>query len=99
MGSAVLDSVLPPRKAGRAGTESPTGALKAIARSRSIRSHRRFALAILVTAVVLVLIGLYLGIGGGWLIALGGSWYYLIAGLAFLATAWLIWRRRTAARA
>ena len=54
-------------------------------------------MAILVTAVVLVLIGLYLGIGGGWLIALGGSWYYLIAGLAFLATAWLIWRRRTAA--
>jgi quinoprotein glucose dehydrogenase len=54
-------------------------------------------MAILVTAVVLALIGLYLGVGGAWLIALGGSWYYLIAGLAFLATAWLLWRRRAGA--
>ncbi len=54
-------------------------------------------MAILVTAIMLTLIGLYLGIGGGWLIALGGSWYYLVVGLAFLVAAWLVWRRRTAA--
>lgn len=54
-------------------------------------------MAILVTSILLALIGLYLGIGGGWLIALGGSWYYLIAGIAFVVTAALIWRRRSAA--
>ncbi|QDC00023.1 glucose/quinate/shikimate family membrane-bound PQQ-dependent dehydrogenase [Mesorhizobium sp. 8] len=54
-------------------------------------------MAILLTTLILALIGLYLGIGGGWLIALGGSWYYLIAGLAFLVTAFLVWRRSTTA--
>ena len=51
-------------------------------------------MAILVTAIILALIGLYLGIGGGWLIALGGSWYYLITGLATLVSsvvAGLLW--------
>ncbi|MDR7035107.1 glucose/quinate/shikimate family membrane-bound PQQ-dependent dehydrogenase [Mesorhizobium sp. BE184] len=54
-------------------------------------------MAVLITSIILALIGLYLGIGGGWLIAAGGSWYYLIAGLAFLATAFLLWRRRSTA--
>lgn len=54
-------------------------------------------MAVLITSIIVALIGLYLGIGGGWLISAGGSWYYLIAGLAFLATAYLLWRRRSAA--
>jgi quinoprotein glucose dehydrogenase len=48
-------------------------------------------------AVILAVIGLALIGGGGWLIALGGSWYYLIAGLAFLITAYLLMRRQPAA--
>ncbi|WP_191058184.1 glucose/quinate/shikimate family membrane-bound PQQ-dependent dehydrogenase [Geminicoccus harenae] len=50
------------------------------------------------TSVLLFLIALFLGIGGGWLIALGGSWYYLIAGIAFAAAAILVFRRRQGAR-
>ena len=49
------------------------------------------------TALVFTLIGLALGVGGAWLAALGGSWYYLLAGLAFLVTAFLLFRRRGAA--
>lgn len=51
-----------------------------------------------VTSVLLLAIALFLGIGGGWLVALGGDWYYLIAGIAFLATAFLVFRRRPGAR-
>ncbi|HTN97769.1 MAG TPA: membrane-bound PQQ-dependent dehydrogenase, glucose/quinate/shikimate family, partial [Nordella sp.] len=49
------------------------------------------------TALVFALIGLALGGGGLWLIVLGGSWYYLLAGLGFLVTAYLLWRGRAAA--
>ncbi|TPI59476.1 glucose/quinate/shikimate family membrane-bound PQQ-dependent dehydrogenase [Mesorhizobium sp. B3-1-7] len=52
-------------------------------------------MATTITSLVLFLIGLILGGGGIWLIALGGSWYYLIAGLVFLITAWLLFRRRS----
>ncbi|MBZ9765861.1 glucose/quinate/shikimate family membrane-bound PQQ-dependent dehydrogenase [Mesorhizobium sp. CA6] len=52
-------------------------------------------MAVTITSLVLFLIGLILGGGGIWLIALGGSWYYLIAGLVFLITAWLLFRRRS----
>src|SRR5262245_21568794 len=44
-------------------------------------------------AVLMLMIGVFLAIGGAWLILLGGSWYYLIIGIAFLATAWLLYRR------
>ncbi|WP_157019362.1 glucose/quinate/shikimate family membrane-bound PQQ-dependent dehydrogenase [Mesorhizobium xinjiangense] len=54
-------------------------------------------MAIAVTSLILTLIGLAVGAGGIWLIALGGSWYYLIAGLAFLVTATLLFRRSGAA--
>jgi hypothetical protein len=50
-----------------------------------------------VTAVVVGLFGLATLIGGGLLIGVGGSWYYAIAGLAMLATAWLLWRRNPVA--
>ncbi|RUX95969.1 membrane-bound PQQ-dependent dehydrogenase, glucose/quinate/shikimate family, partial [Mesorhizobium sp. M2A.F.Ca.ET.040.01.1.1] len=52
-------------------------------------------MAVTITSLVLFLIGLILGGGGIWLVALGGSWYYLIAGLVFLITAWLLFSRRS----
>ncbi|TIP05876.1 MAG: glucose/quinate/shikimate family membrane-bound PQQ-dependent dehydrogenase [Mesorhizobium sp.] len=52
-------------------------------------------MAVTITSLILFLIGLILGGGGIWLVALGGSWYYLIAGLVFLITAWLLFRRRS----
>ena len=52
-------------------------------------------MAVTITSLVLLLIGLVLGGGGIWLVSLGGSWYYVIAGLAFLVTAFLIFRRRS----
>ena len=45
-------------------------------------------------AIVLALIGIVLTIGGAWLVILGGSPYYLIAGIAMLASAWFLFRGR-----
>jgi quinoprotein glucose dehydrogenase len=39
------------------------------------------------------LTGLYLLIGGAWLLALGGSAYYVVAGIALAGVAWLLYRR------
>jgi quinoprotein glucose dehydrogenase len=52
---------------------------------------------LILTAIVLALIGLVLGAGGGWLLSLGGSPYYLVTGLGFLITAFLLLRRSAAA--
>lgn len=52
---------------------------------------------IVITVLFSALTGLYLLIGGIWLVKLHGSPYYLIAGLIMLATAWLLYRRRAAA--
>ena len=49
------------------------------------------------TAALIAIIGLVLTGGGGWLLSLGGSPYYLVTGLAFLATAILLFRRSGAA--
>ena len=43
---------------------------------------------------VLAVIGIVLTIGGAWLAVLGGSIYYLIAGVAMLASAWFLFRGR-----
>ena len=45
-------------------------------------------------ALVLALIGIVLAIGGAWLLILGGSIYYLIAGIALLASAWFLFQGR-----
>ncbi|HEV2596552.1 MAG TPA: membrane-bound PQQ-dependent dehydrogenase, glucose/quinate/shikimate family [Sphingomicrobium sp.] len=45
-------------------------------------------------ALVMALIGLTLSFGGAWLLILGGSLYYLVAGLAMLASAVLLFRGR-----
>lgn len=52
---------------------------------------------LIVTSIVLAVVGLYLTIGGLWLAILGGSLYYVIAGVALLANAVLVWRRRVSA--
>ncbi|WP_413742817.1 membrane-bound PQQ-dependent dehydrogenase, glucose/quinate/shikimate family [Sodalis sp. RH15] len=48
-------------------------------------------------ALLLLLIGLAMTIGGVWLTALGGSPFYLLAGIALLIDAGLAWRRHSAA--
>jgi quinoprotein glucose dehydrogenase len=45
-------------------------------------------------AIVMALIGVVLAIGGAWLVMLGGSLFYLIAGIALLVSAWLLFRGR-----
>lgn len=45
-------------------------------------------------AGVIGLIGLVLTVGGAWLAIVGGSPYYLITGIAMIASGWLLYRRR-----
>jgi quinoprotein glucose dehydrogenase len=47
-----------------------------------------------ILAIVMAIIGIVLTIGGAWLAVLGGSLYYLIAGIALLVSAWLLFRGR-----
>ena len=47
-----------------------------------------------ILAIVMAIIGLVLTAGGVWLAVLGGSIYYLIAGVAMLASAWFLIRGR-----
>src|SRR3954465_3176479 len=58
---------------------------------------KRRSLALIVTGILNILIGLALAVGGVWLIALGGSWYYAIAAVAFLLTGFLLFAVRPAA--
>lgn len=50
--------------------------------------------AVRTLAVVLILIGLVLAAGGGWLAVLGGSWYYLLAGIGLVVSGLLLFRGR-----
>jgi quinoprotein glucose dehydrogenase len=47
-----------------------------------------------ILAFFMALIGIALAIGGAWLLILGGSPYYLIAGLALLASGWFLLKGR-----
>jgi quinoprotein glucose dehydrogenase len=44
------------------------------------------------TGIFLILIGLYLTVGGGWLLALGGSPYYLVSGVVLILSGALLFR-------
>jgi len=49
-----------------------------------------------ITLVVLLLVALFLLIGGVWLASLGGSYYYVITGIILLIVSVLYWRRSSA---
>jgi quinoprotein glucose dehydrogenase len=53
----------------------------------------------IVSLLFSALTGLYLLVGGAWLLSLGGSAYYIVAGAALLGVAWLLVRRRPGALA
>jgi|GEM_PF-2594062 len=59
--------------------------------------HGPRPLRITLTALVVVVLGVVLAVGGGYLATLGGSWYYLIAGVGLLLVAGLLFARRRAA--
>ncbi|MBB4479947.1 glucose/quinate/shikimate family membrane-bound PQQ-dependent dehydrogenase [Rhizobium etli] len=54
-------------------------------------------MAIVITSILFIIIGLALGGGGLWLVTLGGSVFYLFAGLMFLITAGLLLMRKVVA--
>ncbi|MBY5441251.1 glucose/quinate/shikimate family membrane-bound PQQ-dependent dehydrogenase [Rhizobium leguminosarum] len=54
-------------------------------------------MAIAITSIFFIIIGLALGGGGLWLVTLGGSVFYLFAGLMFLITAGLLLMRKAVA--
>ena len=58
-------------------------------------THHRVAPTAL--GLLLVLVGLVVGTGGVWLMALGGSWYYLPAGLLLVLTGLLLLQGNPAA--
>jgi quinoprotein glucose dehydrogenase len=47
-----------------------------------------------VLGAVMLIIGIVLAIGGGWLIALGGSFYYLPVGISLIVAGVLLWQQR-----
>ena len=59
--------------------------------------HEPRPLRITLTAVLMLLLGALMAIGGAYLAMLGGSWYYLIAGVGLLVAAGLVFARRRAA--
>ncbi|NKJ90103.1 membrane-bound PQQ-dependent dehydrogenase, glucose/quinate/shikimate family [Rhizobium leguminosarum bv. viciae] len=54
-------------------------------------------MAIVITSIFFIIIGLALGSGGLWLVTLGGSVFYLFAGLMFVITAGLLLMRKAVA--
>jgi quinoprotein glucose dehydrogenase len=54
----------------------------------------RTSWAAIPVAILMAIVGIVLTIGGAWLAVLGGSIYYLIAGVALLASAWFLFRGR-----
>ncbi|EIM27858.1 glucose/quinate/shikimate family membrane-bound PQQ-dependent dehydrogenase [Microvirga lotononidis] len=52
---------------------------------------------LIVAAILALLIGLALAVGGVWLITLGGSWFYVIAAVGFLLTGVLLLAQKPAA--
>ena len=56
----------------------------------------RPSLLLLILAAIFALLGVSIGIGGIWLAVLGGSPYYILAGLALIGCALLLWRRHPA---
>lgn len=53
--------------------------------------------SLLLVVILIAILGIALTAGGVWLVVLGGSWYYVLAGIALLVTAVLLYRRSPAA--
>lgn len=49
---------------------------------------------LVLTSIVVALLGVVLGAGGARLVQFGGSWYYVLAGVALIITAVLLWLRK-----
>lgn len=61
---------------------------------QSRRSTGRRSIYVIVIAAIVSVIGIVLGLGGGWLGTLGGSWYYLLAGIALVISGVLFFMHR-----
>ncbi|WP_131195823.1 glucose/quinate/shikimate family membrane-bound PQQ-dependent dehydrogenase [Lichenihabitans psoromatis] len=62
-----------------------------------MRTASRSSWVVLLTGIVFIVLGLALGGGGAWLVALSGSFFYLVAGLGIIATGILLLLRRQSA--
>ena len=58
-----------------------------------MQQHTRQSRATQVLGWIIGLVGFATAAAGLWLAVLGGSWYYLVGGMAWLATGWLLLRR------
>src|SRR5262245_18670876 len=61
-------------------------------RTSELRGYRAWSPALLGAAIAFI--GLILAGGGVYLAVLGGSWYYVVAGAMFIASGYLMIRRR-----
>src|SRR5690606_33183637 len=59
-------------------------------REDRMRSFGYWATTLL--ALIVLIFGIPIYLGGVWLISLGGSWYYAFAGIGLLVTAWFLFR-------
>jgi quinoprotein glucose dehydrogenase len=57
-------------------------------------ADRKWSAALIVAVCLNIVFGVGLLAGGIWLAVLGGSWYYLLAGLALIATGILLAKRK-----
>lgn len=62
---------------------------------KNVKKITRLTVLNKITALLLLLFGLTMAGGGGWLVVLGGNWYYLIAGIGCVISAGLIFGKRT----
>ncbi len=58
------------------------------------RAHPILTAYLYLVAAVMIVCGIVIAAGGGWLLALGGSFYYLPAGLGLILSAWFLFQRR-----
>jgi membrane-bound PQQ-dependent dehydrogenase (glucose/quinate/shikimate family) len=58
-------------------------------------TEQRGALLLRITAAFFLGVGLFMTVGGAWLLILGGSFFYLLAGLLTMASGALLWLRNS----
>ncbi|KQP37518.1 glucose/quinate/shikimate family membrane-bound PQQ-dependent dehydrogenase [Pseudorhodoferax sp. Leaf274] len=60
------------------------------------QQHRGRRWPLVALGALTLLMGAFLAVGGAWLASLGGSWYFVLAGIALLASGFLVVRRNPA---